>query len=779
MPKYVDDAGLSRFWDNIKGQIGSASDEQIAAWLEAHPEATTTVQDGAVTTAKLAGELANAIYSYEAVPVSAYPNGWALTGTGPCVADASSMIVKYAVTAGDMLRLSLSADNAGVYQWQNNASVPSNSNPYVIGTPVTKAVDGIVVVPQGATYLIVSQHTTNTSNSVQLASPLKETVTVLKDEYDVNHVTPEMKNGTLGNGSNTDFVAMTWVLPANDAQAFRVTTDVPLGANQKYYWLVATYSVASGVTWNNVIFSYDPYEVTTEPYIDIYNDGPFVGFGVALALVNQDGTYSPLRIANTGNCLTCRYYYSYAREALAESWLQTPVMANGTIGSSAVTYAMAMQYSIATHGASEVVLKYVGDLNDGDVISWQIKTFKTQENRYSESYIRKIDGDNEQVIGNGCVFRLLEDEAYIAIGVIRRDKDGNGVELGAANGYAKCVVLRFLFGDGRVGQDTLTALRNARHVPHPLQNTVSPALTLLHFSDIHDDRAALRRIVDDADRMGDLVDGIICTGDMRANAYGEIASWWDASVMTCIGNHDTASYSSGSYNWTALPMAERDSNYIAPFEANWGVIHSSGTSYYYKDYTSSKVRLIVLDAMLYTGTSNASEASTQTSWLSSLLSSATTAGLHVLIAAHAPHNGSTALPCNFTKLNQGTRPEAADCQVPQSVVDVVASAINSGLDFIGYIVGHTHQDAVWDAEGNGKQLMYCVTCAATANENQWLDSDQDRSDMTDAYNLVTIDTNNKLVKLVRGGGADVDNAMRPRRMLCVNYETGTIVDQEL
>lgn len=54
MAKYVNEANLQRFWDNIQGQIGSASDEQVAAWLDEHPEATTTVQDGAVTTAKLA-----------------------------------------------------------------------------------------------------------------------------------------------------------------------------------------------------------------------------------------------------------------------------------------------------------------------------------------------------------------------------------------------------------------------------------------------------------------------------------------------------------------------------------------------------------------------------------------------------------------------------------------------------------------------------------------------------------------------------------------------------
>lgn len=51
---YLDLNGLNHFWNNIKDNIGTASDEQVANWLDAHPEATTTVQDGAVTTAKLA-----------------------------------------------------------------------------------------------------------------------------------------------------------------------------------------------------------------------------------------------------------------------------------------------------------------------------------------------------------------------------------------------------------------------------------------------------------------------------------------------------------------------------------------------------------------------------------------------------------------------------------------------------------------------------------------------------------------------------------------------------
>jgi len=53
MPKYLDSAGLSRFWNNIKGRIGSASQEQVDAWLDNHPEATTTVQNNTIDDDKL------------------------------------------------------------------------------------------------------------------------------------------------------------------------------------------------------------------------------------------------------------------------------------------------------------------------------------------------------------------------------------------------------------------------------------------------------------------------------------------------------------------------------------------------------------------------------------------------------------------------------------------------------------------------------------------------------------------------------------------------------
>lgn len=326
---------------------------------------------------------------------------------------------------------------------------------------------------------------------------------------------------------------------------------------------------------------------------------------------------------------------------------------------------------------------------------------------------------------------------------------------------------------GVVTEETQTSIDNAKHTT---SGTAKP-LSIVHFSDIHADRYALMRIVEGADNIIGGYDDAICTGDMASNTGGSIESWWDANVLACIGNHDSATYTNGAYNWTGISMADRDAYYIAPFEINWGITHTAGTSYYYKDYADQKVRLIVMDVMLYND--NGAEATAQTAWLEGLLADAITNNLHVLIAIHAPHGGATPKDCSFSKYNQGVMPTKSDCNTPQAVIDAVSAKITAGLNFIGYIVGHTHQDNIWDADGDGKQLMYCITCAAVAQTAQWKNSDQNRQPGQDAYNVLVIDTNKTLVKIIRCGGADIDDHMRTRKAICFDYSTGQIVGEVL
>ena len=310
---------------------------------------------------------------------------------------------------------------------------------------------------------------------------------------------------------------------------------------------------------------------------------------------------------------------------------------------------------------------------------------------------------------------------------------------------------------------------NAQHIP----GSNDGALTLLHFSDIHADTVALARIMADAAKISGITD-MICTGDMSANVGGAIDTWWPETVLTTVGNHDTATWDGAAYDWTAVSVADRISYYISPFEDNWGITRGSGKSYYYKDYADHGVRLIVMDVMLYTA--GGADATAQTTWLSGLLSDAISSDLHVLIAIHAPHV-SSAVDCNFSKYGQGVWSGDASCNTPQSVIDAVASAITGGLKFVGYLCGHTHQDNVWDATGDGTQLMYGITCAATTSRPQWTNSDQDRTGEQDAFNIVTIDPARTLIKIIRGGGANVDDHLRSRKTICIDYSTNTIISE--
>lgn len=429
---------------------------------------------------------------------------------------------------------------------------------------------------------------------------------------------------------------------------------------------------------------------------------------------------------------------------------------------------------------------YTGEFPDGAHIVWSVQGFtseaigmdatEAQSAGYMVLNIEQTRQRNERAIN---LMEILPSTAKaFSVSPFVFKEDGERIPLRIAT-HQHCIRIWQEYIGQSVSSDSSvsTKLNNARHIA----GFRGAPLTICHFSDLHADKFAMSRIVREYASYGDAVDDIICTGDLVANSAGDITAWWNPAVMTCIGNHDTASYSeSAGYNWTALSMADRDAYYIAPFIGSWGsAVHTSGTSYYYKDYAAQKVRMIVMDVMLYMSTTTASEASAQTSWLTSLLSNAISNSYHVLIAIHCPHGGATAKECSFSRYGQGVMPTYEDCNTPQTIINAVAIAINNGLHFIGYIVGHTHQDNIWDATGDGTQMMYCVTCAAVTPSAQWKNSDQSRNFSQDAYNLISIDTANTLVKIVRGGGADIDNHMRTRKGITFNYSTGEIVGQVL
>lgn len=155
----------------IVAQKSSNTTNQVKSVTETWNAAIDQLEDGIE-------EFEQDIQTTTDIPTATSPSsGWTLTGNGGCRSYSGNSLYKYAVTAGNTLYLKLakdwstSSDSQGVYQWQNSSSVPANNtNKYLIGTPVTSAIDGIVTVPTGATYLIVSQKSDNTTNKVQKIS---------------------------------------------------------------------------------------------------------------------------------------------------------------------------------------------------------------------------------------------------------------------------------------------------------------------------------------------------------------------------------------------------------------------------------------------------------------------------------------------------------------------------------------------------------------------------------------------------------------------------------
>ncbi len=152
--------------------------EAVTAWLDEHPEATTTVQDGSITDAKLAqtgGVLSrvddvewrvSSLYDLAEQSATTGTNNYALNEVGKAVSKSGSRIDKYPVTQGDVLFLSVSKDDDGVFQFMKSSANPLYNIDNMVGQNVTERFTGFVKVPDTATYLFVSRLLTNTTNKV-------------------------------------------------------------------------------------------------------------------------------------------------------------------------------------------------------------------------------------------------------------------------------------------------------------------------------------------------------------------------------------------------------------------------------------------------------------------------------------------------------------------------------------------------------------------------------------------------------------------------------------
>jgi len=410
--------------------------------------------------------------------------------------------------------------------------------------------------------------------------------------------------------------------------------------------------------------------------------------------------------------------------------------------------------------------------SEGDSLTVQTVTVP---DRYEFKYAMVYLSNSGQTIDDSCRLMInkgstaLEWEAYFektAVDRVAREKiaefDGN-VGIIQRNGIAETTnKLQQLNRPTRTGGRTLGAA----------------PLCLLHFSDIHGDKKRLQNILDFKEYYSDYIADIIHTGDMVRYYSTDGIDFWNEvegaeNILNCIGNHDTLVGST----WIGMTMEEAYTTYFAPYISNWGVVSTSGNTYYYKDYTDNKVRLIVLDIM--------HQSADQLTWFVSTLASAKTAGLHVIVAVHSrPHWQFTShqtawddkplvpsYTAGYSDTSASTYPE----NLADDYADAVDDFMTGGGYFICWIHGHTHHKMFAQLQTHPNQLDVSVENASIPNFAwTYVKARIENTKSEDCFNVIGIDTDSKVLRIMTVG-ATYDRFMRHADTIAYNYDTHTLL----
>ena len=317
-------------------------------------------------------------------------------------------------------------------------------------------------------------------------------------------------------------------------------------------------------------------------------------------------------------------------------------------------------------------------------------------------------------------------------------------------------------------------------------NNTNYFATFLHITDIHDDAMRYKRAREIADYIK--VDGVLMTGDMVAGVgtddfsfVTDIEDYFSTPLYTAVGNHDRY----GLDEDTAF------TKYYSLFANKYNYKTIAGTSgmNYYVDLADKKLRIISLNLYGYVDRSTVKGyyphyRQDYIIALTSILNS-TPANYGVIIICHAPEKGLNRSydydifkqPETFFWTDGSeytTLTEIVDAFISRSsiskthintmtdnssiTVNADFSSVNSGVEFIGWVTGHTHTDNIaYVPNTANKQLMLNMACSglqqnSTYDINYYNDLGRDEyCETQDLLNAYIIDRENKVVKVVRIG----------------------------
>lgn len=296
------------------------------------------------------------------------------------------------------------------------------------------------------------------------------------------------------------------------------------------------------------------------------------------------------------------------------------------------------------------------------------------------------------------------------------------------------------------------------------------SLVLCHFSDIHGDKNALKRVLEFCNSYNEYIDDIIHTGDSVYNDFRDDFSFWKKSganhVLNCIGNHDIWEYNESGFQGLTYKGSASYNRYFAPFISNWSVTQpidsNNAQCFYYKDYHG--IRLIVVDCY--------SIDTVQLLWIKQVLDDSLSNNLSVVIAAHETKSGAKNLFTSFSSYKYGQT--ILNGSLSGDLISLVDYFIDNGGDFICWLMGHSHLDFVGLLPAKNTQLSIIVE-AATNNKKQFDDVERlSGTKNQDAFNIVSFSIANKMISIVRVGN-DIDGENRNKHALVIDYKSGRVV----
>lgn len=330
-----------------------------------------------------------------------------------------------------------------------------------------------------------------------------------------------------------------------------------------------------------------------------------------------------------------------------------------------------------------------------------------------------------------------------------------------------------------VGNNILQATRQYNNNQAQLSNKLC---TLSVLTDIHGYQNNLQRYMDFTNEYVSYIDDMICLGDTISDSWVNTMDFFNnvkgsEKILLTIGNHDTCDRTQNPVVWYQYAGKQAYDRYFAPYIANWKVVQpenasTNGYCWYYKDYNTAKVRLIVLDCMyMLKDTEQA-----QLQWFTSVLTDAKEKGLSVVAAKHYPFSVVQDKDKNtFNSLDFNSYDGNSKSSM-KGFLDAIETYISNGGEFICWLNGDSH----YDFQGliTDYPNQYAIAFENAGCNSQWNDSVRiEGTKSQDSFNFVTFDTNTKLIKVVRVGN-NSDRYLRHKNYICYDYKNKKIITCE-